>query len=219
MLGLYHDASSPIHRLRAGAKIVGLAIGAGFVFAADGWIALAGAAFVAVAGFAVARIPARLAFAQIRPALWILGAIFLFHGLIGEWRTGAVVVTRFVIVLSMASLVTLTTRVSDMMAAIERGLSPLRRLGVNPATAALCLSMAIRFVPVLANEAAAVREAQRARGLERSLTALASPLILRALRMADTVAEALHARGYDPDAGASSTTPTDRKTAKERHGD
>ena len=184
MLGLYHDASSPIHRLRAGAKIVALAIGAGLVFAADGWIALAGSAFVAAMGFAVARIPARLAFAQIRPALWILGAIFLFHGLIGEWRTGAVVVARFVIVLSMASLVTLTTRVSDMMAAIERGLSPLRRLGMNPATAALCLSMAIRFVPVLANEAAAVREAQRARGLERSLTALATPLILRALRMA-----------------------------------
>ncbi|TVR10127.1 MAG: energy-coupling factor transporter transmembrane protein EcfT [Salinarimonadaceae bacterium] len=214
MLGIYHDARSPVHRLPAGAKILVLIVGAALILSESDWSRLAIAGVSVASAFALARIPAGVAVAQIRPALWILGAIFLFHALIGEWRLGALITVRFVIVLALASLVTLTTRVSDMMAAIERALGPLRPLGVKPATVALCLSMAIRFVPVLSNEAAAVREAQRARGLERSLTALASPLILRALRMADSVAEALHARGYDPEGLEPSTTDEPPKGAQ-----
>ncbi|MCG6122399.1 MAG: energy-coupling factor transporter transmembrane protein EcfT [Microvirga sp.] len=219
MLGLYHDAESPAHRLPAGAKILVLIVGAALILNASDWRVIALAGLAITGAFALARIPARLAIAQIRPALWILGAIFVFHALIGDWRQGALITSRFVLVLGLASLVTLTTRVSDMMAAIETALTPLRPLGVKPATVALCLSMAIRFVPVLANEAAAVREAQRARGLERSLTALASPLILRALRMADTVAEALHARGYDPQGREPSTTDAPETKPRSTSGD
>ena len=44
------------------------------------------------------------------------------------------------------------------------------------------------------NNARVVREAQRARGLDRHPLALAVPLVLRTLKMADEVAEAIEAR-------------------------
>ncbi len=49
-------------------------------------------------------------------------------------------------------------------------------------------------MPVLASVAADIREAQAARGLDRSVFALAVPLTLRTLRMADEIAEAIDAR-------------------------
>lgn len=199
MLGIYQHRETPLHRLRAGIKLIllfGLAAG---VFATQSFVILGLAAALVLAGYATARIGAGTAFAQIRPALFVLGLIVILHLLMAEWRMGALIFLRFLIVIAAASLVTLTTRSSDMVAAIETGLAPLRRLGVNPAPIALCLSMAIRFVPVIANEIRAIREVQTARGLERSLFAIAVPAILRGLRMAETVAEALHARGYGDD--------------------
>ena len=56
----------------------------------------------------------------------------------------------------------------------------------------------LRFIPVLAQITREVREAQRVRGLENSVTALAIPLFVRTLRMSDDIADAIEARGYRP---------------------
>jgi len=100
----------------------------------------------------------------------------------------------------MAGLLTLTTRSSDMIAAMERALTGLRHVGLNPAKISLTLSLALRFIPVLASATLEVREAQKVRQLERSVLAVAIPVVIRTLRMADDIADALDARGYDPSA-------------------
>lgn len=204
MLGIYRHGTSFLHRTRPGVKLAGLSLMAIALFlpsSPSGIVAISlGAAFASVAGYGVAGIPARIAFAQIRPALWILGAIFVFHAIMGDPRAGALLVVRFILLIGLAALVTLTTRVSDMIATIESALAPLRRF-VDPARIAMCLVLAIRFVPVLANEAHALQEAQAARGGKRvgptAFIRLAVPLILRGLRLSETLAEALYARGYD----------------------
>ncbi|HYD64830.1 energy-coupling factor transporter transmembrane component T, partial [Azospirillum sp.] len=97
-----------------------------------------------------------------------------------------------------ATLVTLTTRVSDMVETLERALAWLRPLGVNAGKVSLMLALTIRLVPVLLAQAQEIRMAQRARGVERSAVALLVPLMVKTLRMADDLADALEARGYDP---------------------
>jgi biotin transport system permease protein len=74
----------------------------------------------------------------------------------------------------------------------------LRPLGVNPAKLALMLALTIRFIPLLAEQVREVRMAQRARGVERSIAALFVPLLVKIFTMADDLAAALEARGYDP---------------------
>lgn len=63
----------------------------------------------------------------------------------------------------------------------------------------MVISMAIRFIPLLREKFTEVHEAQQARGLNTNIVALAIPLIIRTIRMASEVAEALEARSYDTD--------------------
>ena len=92
---------------------------------------------------------------------------------------------------------TLTTRVLDLLDVVERAASPLRLVGVRPDRVALLLALTLRAVPVLAATLDDVRDARRARGLERSPRALLVPLVVRTLRHADRLGEALVARGVD----------------------
>jgi biotin transport system permease protein len=61
------------------------------------------------------------------------------------------------------------------------------------------LSLALRFIPLLFEKFQEIREAQRARGLDRNLLALLMPLLIKTLRMAGDLTDAIEARGYDPD--------------------
>jgi biotin transport system permease protein len=74
---------------------------------------------------------------------------------------------------------------------------PLRVVGVDPQRVGLVIALGIRCVPVVVGLAEEVREAQLARGLTASPRAFAVPLIVRSLRHADSLGEALVARGLD----------------------
>jgi biotin transport system permease protein len=73
----------------------------------------------------------------------------------------------------------------------------LRRVGVDPERIGLLLALGVRCVPVVVGLAEQVRDAQRARGLGASPRAFAVPLIVRSLRHADALGEALVARGVE----------------------
>ncbi len=146
----------------------------------------------------IAKIPFQLLITQIKPALFLLVIIFLAQGLINSWELGLLVVVRFGALILAASLVTLTTLTSDLVSAIERALSPFSRW-VSVEKVSLAISLAIRFIPVIATLTKEVREAQRVRGLERNIFAVAMPVVIRTLKMGDQIAEALDARSFDGD--------------------
>jgi biotin transport system permease protein len=199
MLGLYINRDSAIHALAPGVKMLALALSALALIAVDDWRVLT-AVLAAVLGlFAVARLPSREVVAQLRPVLFLALFFFAVHALLVSWQSGLVTVLRFTILVSLAVVITLTTRVSDMVDALESGLRPLRFIGVNPAKISLMISLAIRFVPLLVDLVQEIRAAQQSRGLERSVTAVAVPLIVKTLRMASVLTDAIEARGYDPD--------------------
>jgi biotin transport system permease protein len=86
-----------------------------------------------------------------------------------------------------------------MIEVLERAFAPLRVFGVNPEKLSLMLSLALRFIPLLFEKFQEIREAQRARGLDRNFLALLMPLLIKTLRMANDLTEAIDSRGYDPD--------------------
>ncbi|UGT68332.1 energy-coupling factor transporter transmembrane protein EcfT [Nocardia gipuzkoensis] len=200
MIGLYRPGNSLLHRMPAGAKLVLLLVSivACTIFVRTPAQVLVAAA--AVAGlFAVAGIPWRVALAQLRPLVWMVLLIAAFQVLITSPARAAVVCGVLVISVALAALFTLTTRVTDMLDAVTRWLGPLRRVGIDPERIGLLLALAIRCVPLLAGIVHDVAEARRARGLEWSMTALVTPVLVRALRTADAMGEALAARGVDDD--------------------
>jgi biotin transport system permease protein len=189
--------ATPLHRAPAGLKLALLAGGLLLLAVARSPVAVAVALAVVVTGAACGRLrPGALA-RQVRPVLPILLAV----ALVQVWLTGpraAVVGTGSVLVgVAAAGLVTLTTRTTALLEALVALLRPLRRLGVDADRVALVLALAVRSVPVLAELAGQVRQARSARGADRSMRALAVPLVIRTVRHADRLGEALAARGVD----------------------
>ncbi len=138
---------------------------------------------------------ARHGLAMLRPLWPFLALLAVWHLWTGDWRAGAVIGLRLLAAVAAANLVTMTTRLDDMLSVVERALAPLGRLGLPVRRVALALALAIRFVPVLLDRARALGEAWRARSARRPGWRLVVPLALGALDDAERVAEALRARG------------------------
>jgi biotin transport system permease protein len=196
-LGLYQPGRSPVHRAPAGLKLAAMLVaGAGSVLLDRPW-QVAAALVAALVGYLAAGISLRTAAAQVRPLVWLVGFVAVFHLVVSGWERAFVVVGVITALVLLAALVTLTTRTTDMVDALVAGLRPLRRLGVDPDRVGLLLALGVRSVPVVVGLAEEVREAQLARGLTASPRAFAVPLIVRSLRHADALGDALVARGVD----------------------
>lgn len=196
-LGLYVPGTSVLHRLPAGVKLLAVVLlGIGSLWLDRPW--QVGAALVVVLlGYAVAGLPPRVVVGQVRPLVWLLGFTAVFHVLVNGWQRAAVVIGVLAALVLLASLVTLTTRTTDLVDAVVAACRPLRVVRVDPDRVGLVIALGIRCVPVVIGLAEEVRDAQRARGLGASPRAFAVPLIVRSLRHADALGEALMARGLD----------------------
>jgi biotin transport system permease protein len=197
VIGLYVPGDSPLHRARAGLKLAVLAVLLLVVsLVPSPWVLGAGLALL-VAASAVSGVGAPAVLGQLRPLLWVL----VFVVAVQIWLAGPLAAGRvaasLVLAVGAAGLVTLTTRTQELLDALVTALRPLRHLGVDPDRAGLVLALAVRAVPVLAGLAAEVRQARMARGADRSVRAFAVPLVIRSLRYADRLGEALAARGVD----------------------
>ena len=181
--------------------------------------------FMVVLGvlFLLSRLSLGLALRNLR-AFWGLFLLtFLLHGLFTPgkilWKLplvsvfitekglyqGVVYTIRIGLFIVLANLLTLTTSPMSLTDAIERFLSPFRRIGVPAHEIAMMLSISLRFIPILIDEAERIRKAQVSRGSHfqgnvfkkvRSVIPLIIPLFLSAFRRANDLALAMDARCY-----------------------
>jgi biotin transport system permease protein len=196
-LGLYVPGDSVLHRTRAGHKLVAMLLaGAGSMLLDEVW-QVGVALLLVVLGYVLAGLSPRLVVAQLRPLLWVAGLAAVVHVVVNGWERAAVVIGVLAALVLLAALVTLTTRTTAMVDAMVVACRPLRVFGVDPERVGLVLALGVRSVPVVIGLAEEVREAQQARGLGASPRAFAVPLIVRSLRHADALGEALVARGVE----------------------
>ena len=211
MFSLYVPGDSLVHRLPAGTKLLALLVTSVALFWVAGVPFHVAGLLVVCALCRIAGLPWRDFLHQFRPVLIFLVPIFLFHVFLTDVVLGIETVLRIVVLVSLAVLITLTTKLSDMIDVIERAARPLRHVGVNPSKVGMMLSMVIRFIPLMTKEAREILEAQRARGLDRSVIALLVPLLIKTLKMADNLSDAIEARGYDAEADGLSARGWERR--------
>jgi biotin transport system permease protein len=113
---------------------------------------------------------------------------------------GAIVCWRLVIVIMTGLSFIVTTRSSEIKAAVEWMLKPFP--WVPAKRIAIMLSLIVRFIPVIFEQAKKTAEAQRARGVENRknpvyrLKMFGIPLMRRVFERADNLALAMEARCY-----------------------
>ncbi|OBF12053.1 energy-coupling factor transporter transmembrane protein EcfT [Mycobacterium sp. ACS4331] len=197
-LGLYQPGTSVLHRLPAGFKLLALGVLIVVMSVFVDSPARLGAAAAAVAVIVVlTRLDARMVFAQLRPVLAVVVFIFGFQVLLTDWRRAVVVCGILLLSVLLAMVVTMSTRTTDMLAALTAAMRPLGRLGLPVDRVALALALALRSIPLMVETVRQVDEARRARGLRFSARTAVAPVVVSALRSADGFAEALVARGLD----------------------
>lgn len=199
-LGLYVPGRSIIHRASPGVKMLVLAgyLVATAVFVTSWPAALLCLGIVVSVATLVARIPPAVLARQLSAILPVL----LFVGVLLWWRSTPDKASTTILVLlgsvCAATLVTLTTRVSAMMDAFDRGLRPFARAGLPVDQISLALTLTLRLIPLQVQMVGEVLDARKARGSRAaglSPVAFGVPVVVRTILRARGVADALRARG------------------------
>jgi biotin transport system permease protein len=199
LLGLHRPGHTWLHRLPAGAKLLGLTAASLVVVVVRG--PGSAVAFLALAAVLLAwsGAPVRTTLVAMRWVLLTAAALGAWSVWQNGWPRAVEVVGDLLALLLLATTLTVTTPVDEVMDAVARGLQPLRPVGLDPEAVALAFSLMLRAIPstmVLAEEA---RHAALARGLERSPRALLVPFVVRVVARARDTGDALHARGIGDD--------------------
>lgn len=198
MLGHYRPGASWLHRLPAGVKLVGLgAIIIVMTVLVDSPARLAVAAVAVVSAAVTARLSVWALIVQLRQVLWVVGVIFILQVVLTDWRRALVVCGVLLLAVTLAAMVTLTTRTTAMLDAATRAMTPLARFGFPVRQVAVALALTIRSIPLVVEIIGKVDEARRARGLRITPRIVFVPVIVGALRAADDFNEAMIARGLD----------------------
>ena len=171
----------------------------------------------------LSRVSMRFFIRGVKPLLWLIlftVMLQLFFTRGGEiyWQWGVLSITefgvlnaififsRFVLIIFMSTLLTLSTPPLSLSDAIEYLLRPLKAIRFPAHEVSLMLSIALRFVPTLMDETEKIMNAQRARGVDfgegnlmdkmRAIVPLLIPLFVSSFNRAEELAIAMEARGY-----------------------
>lgn len=196
LVGVHWPGSSWLHRLPAGAKVGGLVVLMGVLLWRAETAVAAGGLLLALLLLASARVPWHWLAAPARAVGLLLVLVGAFQVWVLGWQAAVVGVCRIAACLVLAWTVSLTTPVTAMLDLLRLVLGPLRRMGVDPDHAAMTVALAIRSIPLVMAAAEQADHARIARGRRRSLAGLVVPTVVRSVRIADALGDALVARGY-----------------------
>jgi energy-coupling factor transport system permease protein len=222
-LGQFYPVESPLHELDARAKILAtgiMAVGLFLVDSVAGFLLIAAAVVLLVAA---SRVPSGTFLNFLKPVALIVSLTVIFQVFFSregatllEWGflevhegglvRGLFLALRILLLVSTAALLTATTAPVELADGIEDLLSPLKRLRFPAHELAMMITIALRFIPTLHEEAQKITRAQAARGADfseggpirraRAMLPVLVPLTIGAFRSADELAEAMESRGY-----------------------
>ncbi|MDR6952889.1 biotin transport system permease protein [Ancylobacter sp. 3268] len=198
MISLYLAERSWAHGVPAGWKLLALALISLAITPFDSVPLMAGLLIGVLLLYASLGRAALRQVALLRPLLPLLAILLGLHWWTGSLMSGIAMVLRLLAMILLANAVTMTTRMDDMMDAVEPLLRPLAIFGLSPRALALMVAMMLRFVPLLFALWEALGESYRARTGKRGGWRLLAPFCIQTLRLSHHTAEALTARGGAP---------------------
>lgn len=223
MFGRFIPGHSWVHRMDPRAKLVLCFLYVAVIFFANDFWTYLVMTVLLLASVAASAIPLRVYIRGLMPLFWLMiftVLIQVFFGAGGHvyWQWGwlsvtqnglnsaGVILMRFVLIILISTILTFTTQPLEIADGIESLLSPLRKVHFPVATLALMLSLALRFVPTLMDEAEKIMNAQRSRGVDfgegglrqriQTIVPILIPLFVNAFNRAIEISTAMEARGY-----------------------
>ncbi|MFP4654238.1 MAG: energy-coupling factor transporter transmembrane component T family protein [Methanohalobium sp.] len=216
----YVPGNSPIHKLDPRTKLIVVMVVSIFIFNTETFFELGIiAGFFSLTAF-ISGINYRIFLNTLRPMSIFFIFLFIIQLFLSEGvpiitlgfvhptyeglETGLQITTRFILLILVASLLTATTRPELITNGIERLLRPLplRVLRVSSFDLATMMSLSIRFIPLLFDNAKKIQYLQVSRGMDfkhnifKSFSSIAVPVIMSTKRTAQGIAIAMGSRCY-----------------------
>lgn len=223
-LGQYFPGNSFIHRLDPRTKLIFLVLYIVALFLVKTWVGYAIMLALLITVSAIARVKPSALLRGMKPLTIIIiftAVINLFYYREGQvlvqfWvltittdgliRSGYMVL-RIMLLVCGTFLLTYTTTPMSLTDGLELLLGPLKKIKVPVHELSMMMSIALRFIPTLIEEADKIMNAQKARGADfesggliaraKALVPLLVPLFVSAFRRADELATAMEARCYN----------------------
>lgn len=233
-LGQYYPTESLIHQLDPRVKMLATVIYMVLLFLNDSVIGYVIQGVVLAVVIALTKIPFRQILRGIRMILFLLMFSVLFtllftkgedmlfsFGIINISWQGIIlsikITVRLFMLVTMSTIMTLTTKPTDIADGLEKAFGFLNKIGVPVHEIAMMLTIALRFIPILMEETDKVIRAQKARGADfesgsfiqraKSLIPIFVPLIVSSVKRAMDLAMAMEARCYRGGEGRTKMIP------------
>ena len=230
LLGRYLQGDSFIHRLDPRTKFLATFLFIIIVFLANNWLTYFILAIFTMIALLASKIPMSFFWNGVKPLLWVIlftvvlqmvfttgGDVYVEWAFIKITSYGVInaifIFLRFMFIIFISTLMTLTTPPLQIADAMESIMKPLGKIGVPVHEIALMFSIALRFVPTLMDEAQKIMNAQRARGVDfgegnlfeqmKAIIPILIPLFVSSFNRAEDLATAMEARGYQGGTGRS----------------
>ncbi|WP_310550581.1 energy-coupling factor transporter transmembrane component T family protein [Paenibacillus glufosinatiresistens] len=227
LLGRSIETGSWVHRLDPRSKLLGMLLYVAVILLCRSWTDMALLAVFSVLVMASTRISLNYYLKAAKPLKYLMLFIFVVQTLTvktgevwlslgalelheGGLRLGAFSVIRTFFLITFTALLTFTTRPSRLNQGLDGLLKPLGKLGVPTERLTLMMSLALRFIPTILDEAQVILKAQASRGADlselkladkaRMLMTLLVPVITGAFRRAQDLIYSMEARGFVLDA-------------------
>ncbi|PZF88544.1 cobalt ABC transporter permease [Listeria ivanovii] len=223
ILGRYIPGNSWLHKLDPRAKITAVMAFIAIVFLANNWQTYALMFLYVLYLVLTSKVPFLFFIRGLQPIFWLILITLLLQVFFTKGGTilvdlgplqittlglanGAMMFCRFVLIIFMTTLLTLTTSPIELTDGLEKILAPFRLVHLPVHELALMLSISLRFIPTLMDETEKILKAQKARGVEftsgkwrdriKAIIPLLVPLFISAFKRAEDLAIAMEARGY-----------------------
>ena len=223
ILGRYFPGNSFLHRLDPRAKLLAALYFIGLLFFIDSILGYIWLLCFVLLLMQLSGVSLKVYIKGVKPLIWlilmaVLLRILFTGGGTNYFRTGPFILSsyglllgfytfcRFIMIIFISTVLTLTTKPIDLTDAIDALLKPIRMFGVSTADFSLMLSISLRFIPNLLDETEKVLDAQRARGVAfgeghlieqmKKVVPLIIPLFSSSLKRAEEMADVMEVRGY-----------------------
>lgn len=222
-IGRYIHGETVLHRLAPSVKIVLTFVYAAAVFMLSSVPSYGIYILFTAVLICISRVPFKLMIKGLKPIAWLMAftavfniflvpgremfKIFSFTATYEGLYEATELALRLVLLITGTSLLTLTTKPLALTDGMEKLLRPLNKIHIPSHEIAMMMSIALRFVPVIADEADRLMKAQKSRGADmesggifrraRAMVPVIIPLLTLSFKRADDLAAAMDARCYN----------------------
>lgn len=210
ILGRYYSTKSFIHSMNSTAKILCI-----FLFSAITVITNSLLLGILLLLFnliliKITNIPIKLYLKSLSKMKFFLIFIFIINFIFGvSFSSNLIMIIKVVLLINYSTILTLTTPPTEITYGLERALSPLNKLKIPVNKLSLSITLALRFIPTIFDEASKIMKSQASRGVDyynsdlkgkfEALKTLIIPMFNLSIKRADLLGDAMEVRLFSFD--------------------